>query len=190
MRSKNTLIAGIGVAAALSAPAALASAEAPAPTAQPTGTQASAKGNAASAQRRSAHRRHVTRTIRLARTEARLKGKRLRTGYRSAISTWSNEKLMGRQKTLQRSIRELRRYQVPSAMRARLSRIAQCESGGNPRAVGGGGRYRGLFQFDYGTWRSVGGNGDPARASVREQYFRAYKLMKARGSSPWPVCGR
>ena len=30
--------------------------------------------------------------------------------------------------------------------------IAACESGGNPRAVGGGGAFRGKYQFDYGTW--------------------------------------
>lgn len=72
---------------------------------------------------------------------------------------------------------------------AHLAAIAQCESGGNPAAIGGGGTYRGLFQFDMGTWASVGGSGDPAAASVAEQVKRAEILYARAGSSPWPVCG-
>jgi Ni/Co efflux regulator RcnB len=184
MRSTKTLIAGFAVVAAVGGPAASAAADQPAPSNEPA-----PKAQSASAQRRAVHRQHVTRTMRLARTEARLRGKHLRPGYRRAISGWSNPKLIGRQRSLQHSIRDLRSYRVAPAIRAKLSRIAQCESGGNPHAVGGGGRFRGLFQFDYGTWRGVGGKGDPAQASVAEQYFRAAKLYKARGSSPWPVCG-
>jgi hypothetical protein len=185
MRCTKTFIAGVGVIAAIGGPAATAAADAPA-----AGNEPAPKAQSAAAQRRVVHRGHVNRTLRLARTEARLRGKHLRPGYRRAISGWSNPKLIGRQRTLQRSIRELRSYRVPAALRAKLSRIAQCESGGNPHAVGGGGKFRGLFQFDYGTWRGVGGKGDPAQASVAEQYFRAAKLYRSRGSSPWPVCGR
>jgi hypothetical protein len=72
---------------------------------------------------------------------------------------------------------------------AHLAAIATCESGGNPAAIGGGGAYRGLFQFDMGTWASVGGSGDPAAASVAEQVKRAEILYARSGSSPWPVCG-
>ena len=68
-------------------------------------------------------------------------------------------------------------------------RVAQCESGGNPRAVNGAGYY-GLFQFDLQTWRSVGGSGNPADASASEQYSRAKALYAQRGAAPWPVCGR
>jgi soluble lytic murein transglycosylase-like protein len=71
---------------------------------------------------------------------------------------------------------------------AHLQRIAQCESGGRPDAVSPGGTYRGKYQFDYGTWRSVGGSGDPAAASEAEQDHRAQLLYDARGSAPWPVC--
>jgi soluble lytic murein transglycosylase-like protein len=72
---------------------------------------------------------------------------------------------------------------------ATLDAIAACESGGDPRAVSAGGTYRGKYQFDYGTWESVGGSGDPAAASEAEQDYRAALLYSEAGSSPWPVCG-
>lgn len=70
-----------------------------------------------------------------------------------------------------------------------LQRIAACESGGNPRAISPTGTYRGKYQFDYGTWASVGGHGDPAAASEAEQDMRAGMLYAQRGASPWPICG-
>ncbi len=69
-----------------------------------------------------------------------------------------------------------------------LEAIASCESGGNPRAVGGGGTYRGKYQFDRNAWAEVGGVGDPAAAPEREQDRRAARLYRMRGSAPWPVC--
>lgn len=66
--------------------------------------------------------------------------------------------------------------------------LAQCESSGNPRAVSG--PYQGLFQFDQGTWASVGGSGQPMNASPAEQQYRAQLLYQQRGRAPWPVCGR
>lgn len=70
-----------------------------------------------------------------------------------------------------------------------LDAIAACESGGDPTAVSSDGTYRGLYQFDYGTWESVGGSGDPAAAPAQEQSYRAALLYSRSGSSPWPVCG-
>jgi len=70
-----------------------------------------------------------------------------------------------------------------------LAAIAACESGGNPRAIGGGGLYRGMFQFDQRTWNAVGGSGDPAAASVAEQVKRAEILYAQSGPGQWPVCG-
>lgn len=70
-----------------------------------------------------------------------------------------------------------------------LQKIAQCESGGNPSAIGGGGLYRGKYQFSRSTWASVGGSGDPAAASEAEQDKRAAILLAQAGTSPWPVCG-
>lgn len=71
-----------------------------------------------------------------------------------------------------------------------LVQIAECESGGNPRAVSANGLYRGKFQFSRGTWRAVGGSGDdPARASEAHQDRMALKLYRAEGVAPWPACG-
>ena len=70
-----------------------------------------------------------------------------------------------------------------------LDAIGACESGGDPTAVSSGGSYRGKYQFDFGTWESVGGSGDPAAAPEQEQDYRAALLYSRSGSSPWPVCG-
>lgn len=72
---------------------------------------------------------------------------------------------------------------------ATLESIASCESGGNPAAVSSDGTYRGKYQFDYGTWESMGGSGDPAAAPESEQDYRAALLYASSGSSPWPICG-
>jgi len=71
-----------------------------------------------------------------------------------------------------------------------MQRIAACESGGNPHAIGGGGTYRGKYQFDRPTWASVGGTGDPAAAPEAEQDRRAAMLYARVGRSAWPVCGQ
>jgi hypothetical protein len=70
-----------------------------------------------------------------------------------------------------------------------LDAIGACESGGDPTVVSSDGTYRGKYQFDFGTWESVGGSGDPAAASEREQDYRAALLYAQAGSSPWPICG-
>jgi hypothetical protein len=71
-----------------------------------------------------------------------------------------------------------------------LQAIAQCESGGDPRAIGGGGLYRGKYQFNVGTWQSVGGKGDPAAAPEAEQDKRAAILYARSGPGQWPVCSQ
>ena len=71
-----------------------------------------------------------------------------------------------------------------------LEAIAACESQGDAGAVGGGGQYRGKYQFDRGTWASVGGSGDPASASEAEQDSRAAQLYAQQGASAWPSCGQ
>jgi lysozyme family protein len=70
-----------------------------------------------------------------------------------------------------------------------LERIAECESGGEPTMDTGNGYY-GKYQFSRSTWRSVGGRGNPARASESEQDRRAARLYRREGTKPWPVCGK
>jgi hypothetical protein len=71
-----------------------------------------------------------------------------------------------------------------------MEAIAACESGGDPEAVSPEGTYMGLYQFDQGTWESVGGTGSPTEASAEEQTYRAALLYSESGSSPWPICGQ
>jgi hypothetical protein len=78
---------------------------------------------------------------------------------------------------------------VPRWGKQHLRRIAWCESRNDPRAVGGGGAYRGLYQFSTRTWYVVGGSGDPASAPRHEQTWRAWLLLSRHGSGHWPVCG-
>jgi hypothetical protein len=77
------------------------------------------------------------------------------------------------------------RVKVPAVLR----KIAQCESGGNPRAVSRTGRYRGKYQFSMDTWKAWGGHGDPIDASEATQDRIALRLYRARGTAPWPNCG-
>jgi hypothetical protein len=95
---------------------------------------------------------------------------------------------------LRRSIAVLKRMSgaaaAPSgASSPQLEAIAACESGGDPTAIGGGGLYRGKYQFTYETWQSVGGSGDPAAAPEAEQDARAAALLARDGAGQWPVCG-
>jgi hypothetical protein len=101
---------------------------------------------------------------------------------------------------LQRAVEELREKvenaqdaeqasTVAGVPRAALEAIAACESGGDPTAVSADGTYRGKYQFDTGTWASVGGTGDPAAAPEDEQDYRAALLYQRSVTSPWPVCG-
>jgi hypothetical protein len=78
---------------------------------------------------------------------------------------------------------------IPDWGREHLRSIAWCESRNDPRAIGGGGAYRGLYQFSFSSWRVVAGWGDPAAAPRPEQTWRAWVLLKNHGSGHWPVCG-
>lgn len=69
-------------------------------------------------------------------------------------------------------------------------RVSTCESGRNPNALGGGGAYRGAFQFSRETWvnspQSPGG--DPVAYSYRTQAFVAVRLKTRDGNGHWPSC--
>ena len=77
-----------------------------------------------------------------------------------------------------------------AAVSPQLQAIASCESGGDPTAIGGGGLYRGKYQFSVETWAAVGGSGDPAAAPEAEQDRRAAALYEQSGPGQWPVCGQ
>jgi Transglycosylase-like domain len=81
------------------------------------------------------------------------------------------------------------RRAVPRWGKQHLRSIRWCESRNNPHAVGGGGAYRGMYQFSVRTWYVVGGTGDPAAAVRHEQTWRAWLLLSRHGSGHWPVCG-
>jgi hypothetical protein len=89
----------------------------------------------------------------------------------------------------QRTERLLHSKTVLGVPRRKLESIADCESHSDPRSIGGGGLYRGKYQFDRGTWASVGGKGDPVKAPELEQDRRAAILLTRSGSNPWPSCG-
>ena len=71
------------------------------------------------------------------------------------------------------------------------NRTADCESGRNPRAIGGGGMYRGAFQFMKSTWQASpkSPGGDPIVYPYRTQAVVAVMLMRRDGAGAWPVCG-
>ncbi len=80
---------------------------------------------------------------------------------------------------------------------AQLARLANCESSGNPRAVSKSGTYHGLYQFNQRTWNGVASAVLPSYVGVKPSQAPPYvqdamarALYKARGRSPWPVCGR
>jgi hypothetical protein len=102
---------------------------------------------------------------------------------------WSDRKLRRSIRQLRKRIRRVRGHlRATAAVRGVLEQIAACESHGNPRAIGGGGAFRGKYQFTYGTWAAVGGRGDPATAPEFEQDRRAAILLKRTGGAAWPVC--
>jgi hypothetical protein len=158
---------------------------------------------------RRAHRaerlRH--RVVHLARALDRAQGRKVRVKGERRRAEWASEhKLRHRAHVLRHELAKARQPAVSAATTSTagtaaapaargaasgtLEAIAACESGGNPAAVGGGGAYRGKYQFDQQTWQSVGGSGDPAAASEAEQDYRASILYSRSGSTPWPVCGR
>ena len=71
-------------------------------------------------------------------------------------------------------------------------RTAECESGGDPDAIGGGGLYRGAFQFMRSTWKAAprSPGGDPIAYPYRTQAVVAVLLKRRDGAGHWPNCGR
>jgi resuscitation-promoting factor RpfB len=70
--------------------------------------------------------------------------------------------------------------------------LARCEAGGNWAANTGNGYYGGL-QYNQGTWIGSGGGAyapRPDLATREQQIAIGEKTYAARGTSPWPSCGR
>jgi hypothetical protein len=131
-------------------------------------------------------RRLRRRVMRLDRSVARERGER---PDRPRLRDDSPAELRDRAAGLRRELASARAYERV-AVPLQLAAIAACESGDDPTAIGGGGLYRGKYQFSFETWASVGGTGDPAAAPEAEQDMRAAMLYERAGAGPWPVCGR
>jgi hypothetical protein len=199
---KGPLIAVISVGIAAVAPAVAISAKEPSSAQsrsatgavpdlqQPVGAEPITQTANADQQK---HARLVKRYLklrnRLNRLVAKRDGRRTPKPVRSAEHVrWPAHAIRQLRKRIRRVRRHMRAGLTPD-VRAILERIASCESHGNPRAIGGGGAFRGKYQFTYGTWSTVGGKGDPAGAPEGEQDLRAAMLLKRTGGSAWPVCG-
>jgi hypothetical protein len=194
------LIAVISVGIAAAVPAVAISAATPDDvkaidkTVSTTTTQTTTTKTDALHQRRLA-KRFLKLRKRLNRLVADRDGHKVRKVRAPVQLRWSDRALVRANRKLGKRIRHVRadlrdkRAGLTPGVRATLQRIAECESHGNPRAIGGGGAYRGKYQFSYGTWASVGGKGDPARASEAEQDRRAAMLLTRSGRGHWPVCG-
>lgn len=197
MRSRT-----LGAVCATCAVAVPVSAEAQAQTPAPAPGQNLTGGQAPTDITHAAKVPMIKRYLRLEARRQSLKGERLTIRERdklgARLSRLTPVRLRAEVREVRGEVRKLRRkiererhggapdIPIPAALKA----IAECESGGNPRAISSGGTYRGKYQFDFGTWASVGGEGDPAAASETEQDRRAALLYKRSGATPWPVCGR
>ena len=80
---------------------------------------------------------------------------------------------------------------LASPQRRWARRTSECESGRDPDAIGGGGLYRGAFQFMRSTWKNAprSPGGDPIDYSYRTQAVVAVLLKQRDGASHWPNCG-
>lgn len=189
-------IAALAALAVLAAPAAFAATAVTSSSGDDGGTRARSAPSAAVAKRQQLRRVAAVRNVRLARLVASFEGDRLPRNYARKARLKPLEILQKSNTRLRRALRALRleraRYRAAfrRVPRSTLRAIAGCESRGNPRAIGGGGRYRGLFQMTFQIWSAVGGHGDPAAASVSEQYYRAALVYSRYGRGQWPVCGR
>jgi len=204
MRFKR-FIAALAALCVLAAPAALAATVANtggAPAQQQPEAESEAEASAAALRERALRKRAAlreraaTRNVRLARLVAQKQGERLGRGYARRAHLREIDDLRRSTSRLKRELRSVRREQawyrlafrmVPAST---LRAIAQCESHGDPRAIGGGGQYRGMFQMTFQIWGAVGGKGDPAAASAAEQHYRAALIYTRYGSGQWPHCGR
>jgi Transglycosylase-like domain len=137
-----------------------------------------------------AHQTLVTDNVKLAHKVARARGHKVDPDHVDHVRTFTRPRLRAENRVLSTKLRKLQGTNAGGSASPQLEAIAACESGGDPHSIGGGGAFRGKYQFTYGTWASVGGKGDPAAAPEAEQDKRAQMLLDKSGNSPWPVCGQ
>ena len=188
MRFRKPTIAALAAGAAAT-PVGLALAAEPAPPARTVSPalRVSLAGDQSTAEtlREAGAGRHVDTYVALSRRRADLTGRRFaRAAALRQAHDMSPRGLRRANRALRAEVRELD-VPIPPVM----WKIAECESHGDPRAIGGDGTFRGALQFMRSTWESVGGQGDPAAAPMEEQLRRGAILMTRSGASPWPVCG-
>jgi Transglycosylase-like domain len=122
-----------------------------------------------------AHRRLVSENVELAHKLARARDHRVPRDHGDHVRSYTRPRLRAENRELRHKVHELAgsnaggRATAGGAASPELEAIASCESGGDAASVGGGGAFRGKYQFTYGTWASVGGSGDPAAAPEAEQ---------------------
>ena len=199
----TTALALAGAAMALPAVALAESNDPPTPTestlAAPFAGHLSVSDRMRAERREALVERLTPRAVRLAGNVARVKG--VEFSERAERRRLRGDSPAELRAEIRERRRELRRAEQAAATGAtvagantttapHLEAIAACESGGDPTAIGGGGLYRGKYQFDLATWQSVGGSGDPAAAPEAEQDRRAAMLYAHSGATPWPVCGQ
>jgi Transglycosylase-like domain len=133
------------------------------------------------------HQHLVSHHVKLRRELAKLEDERMPRGIAKRVRTLPPATLAQKNARLARTL-ERKRATESGGAGGQLAAIRACESGGNYAANTGNGFY-GAYQFDQGTWQSVGGSGLPSDASPGEQDRRAQMLIDRSGASPWPVCG-
>ncbi|GGM82376.1 hypothetical protein GCM10010106_31250 [Thermopolyspora flexuosa] len=80
----------------------------------------------------------------------------------------------------------------PEVARLNWNALAQCETGGNPRAVDPAGTNFGMYAISLQMWRAVGGKKTPVDWPAEEQTYRAqllYQKVEGRWQRQWPNCG-
>jgi transglycosylase-like protein len=188
MRFRTPILAALAAVLAAAPVGVVLAADAPAPhrpLVSPT-LRAPLAGDAAAAEAMRGHvvDRLVREHVRLAARHADLSGRRVIPAAAGRRAHAMEPSALRRANVALRA--EVRELDVP--IPPVMWKIAQCESHGDPRAIGGDGAFRGALQFMRSTWESVGGEGDPAAAPMEEQLRRGAVLMARSGSSPWPVC--
>jgi hypothetical protein len=111
-------------------------------------------------------------------------------GSSGGVST--NDRTRSEKRVDESEAKYLRLWDAVSPRDKRWARsTSECESGGDPNAIGGGGAYRGAFQFMKSTWRRSpkSPGGDPIDYPYRTQAVVAVALKNRDGAGHWPNCG-